>query len=184
MRLKRKDLVEYSQIGSNIAVVLTLLAALWIFWAEREATREIERQQLAAEMFMRKYDDRVHDAYTRVSQAFDNTNEVFPVFFGNQPDAKANLSRAILAKVPPAEIKVLVDYYDDLLICIDSGLCDRDVATKLIGRDLTYFYCKARFVGLPELKAAYASPDYGERLHAFVGKCPGDPGDAKINPAS
>lgn len=169
----RSRWVEITQIVSNIAVIVSAAIVLPLYLLEREDTNRLERQQLTAELFMRKYDDRVIEAYSRVGDAYDGSNEAFEIFYGSQEEGKRQLANSIIAKAELANIKLMVDYFDDILVCVDEGVCDQSLARSLVGQDINNFYCKARYAGLPELRVKFAYPQYGERLESFAEECPG-----------
>lgn len=160
-------------VVANCAVILSALVVVPMYLIGRRDSDRLERQQLAAQMFQRKYDDRVMAAYVRVSDAFDSSNALFPIFAGAQDEAKAALSEKVMAAAGLENVKIVVDYYNDLLVCIEQKVCDRQLAASLIGQDIHDFYCKARYVGLPELRERYAFPGYGARLAGFAGPCDG-----------
>jgi hypothetical protein len=168
---RRHGWVEWTQLISNIAVILSALVVVPLYLVERDDTNRLERQQLAAEMFQRKYDDRVMSAYIKVSDAFDSRNALFAIFNGAQEDAKRQLSADIIETAGLENIKIVIDYYNDLLVCVEEGLCDKELASSLIDQDIRNFYCKARYVGLPQLRERYSYPTYGERLASFAGNC-------------
>lgn len=167
----RNRWVEITQIVSNIAVIASAIIVLPLYLLEREDTNRLERQQLTAELFMRKYDDRLLKAYTQVGEAFDGSNETFEIFYGNQIEGKRQLASSIIDKAGLANIKLVVDYFDDILVCVEENACDAALARSLIGQDITNFQCKARFVGFPELREKYAYPQYGASLEKFAGRC-------------
>ncbi|HQV04285.1 MULTISPECIES: hypothetical protein [unclassified Novosphingobium] len=163
--------VELTQIASNVAVILSALIVLPLYLFQREDTIRLERQQIAAELFMRKYDDKLFESYVRVAEAFDASNEAFEIFYGNQEVGKRQLAQSIVSKAGLQNIKLVTDYFDDILVCVEEQVCDADMAQSLIGQDIRNFYCKARFAGIPELRQEYAYPDYGIRLEKFAGDC-------------
>jgi hypothetical protein len=167
----RSRFAEWTQTAANLAVIASALVVVPLYMVQRRDGDELERQQLAAQMFQRKYEDRVMSAYIRVGDAFDKNNALFPIFSGAQEEGKAELAQRIIADAGIENIKIVIDYYNDLIVCIDQRVCDRALATSLIGQDVRNFYCKARFVGLPQLRDRYAYPGYGERLARFAGAC-------------
>jgi hypothetical protein len=176
---KRHGWMEWTQIASNVAVILSALVVVPMYLVQRRDTNQLERQKLAAEMFQRKYDERVMTAYTKVSDVFDTRNRDFDIFAGGQESAKKAVAERIVAEAGLGEIKIVVDYYNDLLVCMDAKLCDENLATSLIGQDIKNFYCKARSAGLPQLRERYAYKAYGERLERFKPQC-----DAAREPAA
>lgn len=170
-RWSRSRWMELTQIVSNVAVIISVVIVLPLYLLQREDTNRLERQQLAAELFMRKYDDRVLEAYSRVADAYDGSNAAFEIFYGNQAEGKRQLAASIVEKAGLNNIKLVVDYFDDILVCVEENVCDPALARSLIGQDITNFYCKARFAGLPELRDRFAYPDYGKRLQNFAGSC-------------
>ncbi len=168
---KTRDLAEWIHIAANIAVILSALVVVVLYILQRRDSDVLQRQQLAAQMFQHKYDDRVMDAYLKVSAAFDTYNDDFRIFSGVQEEGKARLAEKIIADAGEQNFRIVIDYYNDLLVCIDYGLCDRSLATSLTGQDIRYFYCKARYAGLPQLRKKYAYPAYGDRLAKFAGVC-------------
>ena len=170
----RSRWMELTQIVSNIAVIVSAAIVLPMYLLQREDSNRLERQQLAAELFMRKYDDRILEAYTRVGEAYDGSNAAFEIFYGNQEEGKRQLAASIVEKAGLSNIKLVVDYFDDILVCVEENVCDPGLARSLIGQDITNFYCKARFAGLPELREQFAYPQYGMRLEKFAAPCPAD----------
>lgn len=168
---KARSFADLIHIAANVAVVLSALIVVPMYLIERRDADELEHKQLAAEMFQRKYDERVMTAFITVTKGFNENNNLFRIFAGNQDAAKPLAAAAILKAAPIDEIKIVVDYYNDLAICVEQGLCDRKMAVSLAGQDLHNFYCKARYVGLPELRKSYDYAEYGARLAKLAGDC-------------
>ena len=159
------------QTAANLAVIVGAIVAIPLYFIERSDAKHLERQQIAADMFLHKYDDRVISAYAKVSNAYDSRNALFPVFSGQQTEAKKALAIDILEEAGLENVRIIADYYDDILICTDQGVCDKEMADSLIGNDISNFYCKARYVGLPELRERYSYAQYGVRLERYASAC-------------
>ena len=174
---QRKVVIEWSQIASNLAVVASVIVAIFAYVWQRQDAAELQRQQLAAEMVQRKYDGALFAAYQQVSEAYDSRNDLLEIASGVDPKDKQRLSDDLIGAANLANLRIVVDYYEDLLACADSdsdagvSLCDKSTVERLAGRDMRNFACKARLIGFPELRERYSYQGYGRRLEAYAGDC-------------
>lgn len=170
-KTQRKNAIEWSQIASNLAVVASVIVALFAYVWQRQDAADLQRRQLAAEMVQRKYDDALSVAYQAVSEAYDSRNDLLEIANGGDPKDIKKLSDDLIGEAKLPNIRIVADYYEDLLVCADEGLCDRATIERLAGRDMRNFACKARLVGLTELRERYSYAAYGKRLEQYAGDC-------------
>jgi hypothetical protein len=165
-------LVAWTQIVSNVAVVVGVAIVLPMYLLQREDADSLQRRELAVQMYLHKYSETVSPAYRQVGNAFDRGNQLFQIVQGSgDPDARKAAAAQIVEQAGQENIGIMVSYFEDVINCAERGQCDRKLALELLQPDLTPFYCKVRLAGLPELREAFHYPDYGAALARHAGNC-------------
>jgi hypothetical protein len=166
------SLSRLSQTISNFAVIVGTIIIVPMYFAQRNDNEAINRQQYTMTLFQTKYNSEVSKAYLNVSYVYDANDIAFPVFKSEDVKSKNFLAKQIIKQAGLGQIKIVIDYYSDILLCMQEGFCDPELVKKLILPDAQNFYCKAKYVGLPELRAIYDEEDYGALFTKFAdSKC-------------
>lgn len=172
-RLLPLNLAEWTQVASNIAVIISVLIVVPIYLFQRSDQNALHRRELTEQLFLRKYEDTIAPAYWKVSRAFDSGNKLFKVIQGSQDTEARKAAVAYIRDQAGLEnIGIMVSYFEELVSCANKNQCDAELARELLEPDLTPFYCKAQLVGLPELRKEYNYPGYAADLAKYAGPCP------------
>lgn len=162
---RRLALREWIALFADVSVILTI-AFMWLIYIdERSETRALNQKQVALQMLTPSYDPS-YVATTRRVSGFILAN-------------KANLDRALIAEargealtdfpIPRStldDLMTVADYFDDVLICRESGNCDPASIDAWFKEDICNFTNSARLIGLPQLAAGYGR-EYGVRLKRY-----------------
>lgn len=139
IEIPRKSLEFYKTGSEIIAIWVGLLAALFGgAWAlvELDEKRDSERMQLTMS-FQKLYGEGdVRDARRRIVKAWAEEGE-------RQDEANRfaedEYERYILAVIAGSkleeDISILLDYFDNVAVCVSKKLCDRDVVRSMLQRD-------------------------------------------------
>lgn len=162
---QRLALREWIALFANVSVILTVAVMWLIYIGERTEARALNQKQVALQMLTPSYDPS-YVATTRRVSGFILAN-------------KANLDRASIAEasgealpalaIPEStlnDLMTITDYFDDVLICRESGNCDPASIDAWFNDDICKFTNSARLIGLPQLATGYG-PEYGVRLKRY-----------------
>lgn len=156
-----------SGLAANIAVIATIGAMWLIYTGEREDARDLMRRELALGMLEISHGDTVTTAEQRVSAFMVANYERYILAYARQANGEVDAGISTeLDDLQRADFVTLTDYYNDVLICRESGNCDEKMIDNWFKDDICAFTEFSQLIGWPELREQFGS-QLGSRLVAF-----------------
>lgn len=154
-----------SGLAANLAVIATIGAMWLIYTGEREDARDLMRRELALGMLEISHGETVTNAERRVS-AFMVANYERYVLAYARGEPATNGDASLLDDQMRADYVTLTDYYNDVLLCRESGNCDADMIDSWFKEDICNFTEFATYIGWPQLREQFGEA-LGARLVGF-----------------
>jgi hypothetical protein len=149
----RVRLLRWVGHGADIAVIISVVLMFMIYRYQQADAMAFAKRNTTVNMISLRYQDRILSAEKAINDYIIKNEKLYARVELATPDDPA--PEVVLDGQVRADFVLMIDFYRDILACVDKGVCDQELVDIWFKDDICQFTKTGKIIGFPQIAKIY-----------------------------